>query len=412
MKKRQPKLLAAAHDSVGGWSQLNGALRLVEEMSVRRGTEAQQLLQLFVAEGGQGTLTAIPDAYQLAQVEEEQVIFRGVLAVPLLACPEVKAESGEQKGWFARFKRPSRGTTSEAEAILWETLRDEGMLHPSILAAAIFTAALSVFVETILLRGLMEIGIELSGANERTVAVVAILGFIFLIAFLNWQLEDQADRFGRRLDMRLRQAMFRLFPKLSDQYFQRLAPAEITGRIFGLGRIPQMSESVGTILPAVVRMVLITIGIAWIDWTLVIVNYAFMGLLALFYQLALPTLYRSMYRTTAVNAGIGVQYTDSLRGRSAIWSHGAEHAMRYEYEQGLTRFARLTVSSQKVYLVLVAVTLVVSTLSPIVQLVLYTLRGGAAVSLLLLFYWISELNWALCAGKPTAQSVHESSRAK
>ena len=403
----QERVLAAAAQSLPALSQLNGAVRLVEEMvadGVQRGVQAEQWLTDFLAE--QDALTTIPATHHLVQAEGDQYRFQGVLAIPILGCaapaiggeaatppkgnPQQKANP-QQKG---RGQRGPQGNMLSGGVVprIRQYLQEEGVLHPAVVLSAIVVAALGVSLEAVVLRGLMEIGLHLETPELRTTAIVLVLLFIFLNFVMSWGLQDQAKRFGRRFDLRLRQAVFAFVPRLSDQYFQKLSPADIVDRLYNVQSVPTLTYSAYTFLSQAVRVVFITLGILWIDWPLAIVNYLFIYGGSVIFANGMRNVFLAAYRAQTLNGRLSVLYVDGVRGRPSIWSHGAEQAVRYEYEQGLTEFGQASLMQQKIFLAISAIIQIPVIISPVLQLLLYTYRGGSAVNLFLLFYWIMELN--------------------
>ena len=389
------------------WAKLHGSLRLVEEMvagGAQRGAEAEQLLNYFHNSDAPHT---IPVDYQpfIASDNETHLLFQGIPALPILQCMEVEsvealpADADQVEAQPAEPKqKKSPGSTGRPQGILphlFQTLREEGAFHPVIIVVATLIGGASLFLEAVLLRGMMEIGRIFDTPSDRTTVIALLIGFMLLLFSLRWALADQTKKVGRRFDLRLRQAAFAVVPRLSDQYFQKLAPADIVDRVYKLRNIPDLTTNASDLLSTVIRIIMITIGIAAIDWPLAIISFAgfYIGIVA--YQYVSPSLYQNAYRVRVIGSWLSVVYVDAVRGRSSIWSHGAEQPMRYEYEQGLVQHAHARLVGQWDAMLLTTLLSFVTIGTPILQLVLYTARGGSAVNLLLLFYWVMELNQLL-----------------
>ena len=396
-------LLVDASQSTESWSQLAAALRLVEEMRPKPGTEAEQLLHYFLNSDNEDTsqLRTIPAAYHtvLSTENVEQVLFQGVLAMPILTCdgiPTPISEASEppeqEPAEPQQTKEPANKSQKGVFSLILQFMREEGMLHPVVIVTAILFAAAGVFLEAILLRGLMEIGLQLDEAAQRGTVMVLVLAFIFGLFLLQWALSDQTKRIGRRIDLRLRQLVFAAVPHLSDQYFQKLAPGNIVDRVYNAQNISGIATNFASFMTTVARVLMITIGLAWIDWPLAPISWLLIYLGVAIYRNFSTSLYQDSYRSHTINSWLSVLYVDGLRGRSAIWSHGAERAVRYEYEQGLTTLGGSILQLGRRGLLLNATLFLATISSPIIQLIVYTGRGGTAGNLLLLFYWQLELN--------------------
>lgn len=404
LKVSDDDLLTKAQQSLNAWLHLDAALRTVEELvanGARRGHDAEQLLRHVLSDGE----AMIPAWHWLITSTDDDRVgqFQGMLALPLLAC--VVESAAEET---AQVEEPVGESPQSAEEdpppeqksifrLIVQYLQEEGAFHPAIVVSATVVAAMGLFLEAILLRGMMEIGIQLETLEQRRTAMLLLIGLVFLLFLMSWALRDQALRFGRRIDMRLRQAGFGVVPRLSDQYFQQLAPADITDRLHNLHQVPKLATNASSFLNKFTRIIMITLGIAWIDWPLVFINYLMIYAGTAFFISASRSLYQDNYREQTLNGWLSVLYVDAVRGRSSIWSHGAEQSMRYEYDQGLTQYGQAFLMRQWRAVLIVMGSFVATVLSPIFQLVIYTARGGSAVNLLLLFYWIMELNQLMSA---------------
>jgi len=104
---------------------------------------------------------------------------------------------------------------------LWKLLRADGALAPLALFAALAIAGGAVLLESLLFRGMFDLGRELGVSGQRLGAVAGILVFLAALFALEFPITVAALGIGRRLEVRLRLKFLSKIPRLGDRYFQR-----------------------------------------------------------------------------------------------------------------------------------------------------------------------------------------------
>lgn len=104
-------------------------------------------------------------------------------------------------------------------ATVWQLLWKDGLLAPLALAAAMALAAASMVVQTLLLRGAIDLSTQLGTPTQRLLALAALLAFGAVLWLLEVPIVRESMRHGRQLEMRLRMALLAKLPQLSDRYF-------------------------------------------------------------------------------------------------------------------------------------------------------------------------------------------------
>lgn len=285
---RQTKRLIAAAVNTEGWrplAALDAATRMAESVvssgGISRGTQALGVVERFAARGaGEGPedWTAIPSDFWSARPappdEEgaEQVLLRGAVLVHVRglragATAGADADEGARDGTrlppelaAALEERPARPGLE-----LLRILRADGMLAPLVLLFAVALAAAGTVAEALMLRGLFDVGRELSLSGQRLGAIGALVVFLLALLLLELPVVGAVLRMGRRLETRLRMLFMDKIPRLGDRYFHSRLTSDMTERshqIHVLRQLPALGER---FLRACFSLVLTTLGIAWLD---------------------------------------------------------------------------------------------------------------------------------------------------
>jgi ABC-type bacteriocin/lantibiotic exporter with double-glycine peptidase domain len=225
-------------------------------------------------------------------------------------------------------------------ATLWTFLKQDGLLSPAALSAAMVIAAAVVTIELLLFRGLFDITTVLTLPSQRLWAMVGLLALVAMIMLVEVPIASETMRLGRHLEVRLRMALLEKLPHLSDRYFQSRPVSDMADRSHSI-QMMRIVPGIGLHLVQVVCDLCFTLlGIILIDpqvlgWAAVIVLTAL--ILPLLVQ---PFLNERDLRVRNHGSALNVFYLDALLGLVPIRTHRAERAVRRLHEGLLVQWAR------------------------------------------------------------------------
>ncbi len=397
---------------------------LVKSKGIHPGEEAGSLLERFYVRQLVQTMTpvgsispasqedqsadtlSIPNTYwsvlPLIQTEaagEPGLLLRGAVLVRIIGRREISQlipQAGEtdteqvtlplSKDLESALKEPSQNPVRE----VWNALKADGLLTPSVLALAIFLSSLTVIVEAVLLQGMLRIGQSLGLATERFWAFMVLMAFIIAPLLLEIPASSIALRMGRRLETRLRIAFLEKIPRLGDRYFRSRLTSDMTQRAYDLRQLRSLPGLGISLLRTFSQLFLTTLGVIWLDprsaWLALTGTALFIG----FSMFMAPFQTERDLRFRTNTGTLSRFYLDALLGLVPVKSHGAERSLRREHEIHLYEWQR----AGRQYYSLTALTQAISTLlySLISVLIVmdYIRRGGEPGEMLLIFYWTSQ----------------------
>jgi ABC-type bacteriocin/lantibiotic exporter with double-glycine peptidase domain len=268
---------------------------------------------------------------------EERVLIRGAVLVRALGrrpgeaapedlTPELAAALAEPPA------RPGRD--------LLRLLAAGGFLAPGAIALALLLAGLGVVLETLLFRSFFDLGRELDLSHQRAGALALLILVIALFLLLDLPIVRGALRLGRHLEARLRMAFLSKIPRLGDRYFQSRLTSDMADRSHNVHRlrlVPEVGESFGR---TSCELLFTLGGIVWLDpGSLPLVLLA--GALTIGVPvLLLPRLHEWDLRVRNHAGGLSRFYLDALLGLFPIRTHGAQKAVRRQYESLLVDWSR------------------------------------------------------------------------
>jgi hypothetical protein len=186
------------------------------------------LLDRAAKEDTHGLFQAIPASYRsvspVRNDGEEQLLLRGAVllrvkgsrtGIPAEEVGDATAQPISPELAAALTEKPARPGME-----LLRLLRADGILTPLALMGALAIAVGAVLIETLLFRGLFDIAWALNLANQRLGAVLGLMTFAGLLLLVEFPIAMESLRLGRHLETRLRMALLRKLPRLSDRYFQ------------------------------------------------------------------------------------------------------------------------------------------------------------------------------------------------
>lgn len=319
-------------------ARLDAATRLIESLvrngAVRRGREAERLLETFASADSSEiipapfwSVTAVPD-------DDESLVLRGAVLLRIghgsgSAAPtnrELAAAVGEPRVRpLARVLRLLSPTTRRA--LPWGAL------------AAIVLGVTTV-AEGLLFRSMYDLVGDVGLPQERLSILGAFALFAAFLIALDYGVMVRAIGWGHELQARFASALFGTLSTLRNEYFgSRLisdlaershAIAELRGLPLLLTRVIRSSATFVITLAAMLYL------IPQASITLIVGGLAMMSI-ALVFQ---PVFAEIDLRARTHTGGLTRFYLDALAGLGTIHAHCAERAVRREHESLMTDWVR------------------------------------------------------------------------
>jgi ATP-binding cassette subfamily B protein len=402
---------AAADPGWKGLAVLDAATRMVAAIvrygGLRRGRDAGRVLQTLVNRTVEASTDAdierlIPATYWSARPDPSQpdanrLWLRGAVLV------RVRNRAGATRGHATERERRDLTdlSTDLATAVrespyrpvrdVIQRLRADGVLAPALLLGAAILGSGAVLIELLLLRGFLEIGSAVGTARHRLGALVVVLAFMAALLLLDVAAGAGVRRLGRRLETRLRVALFEKLPRLGDRYFQSRLVSDMALRAHGLFTLHALPDLGARLVRASVQLVLTAIALAWVD-----PPSAPIAVLAAALALGIPLATQRMLaerelRTRTHAAALSRFYLDSLIGLVSVRTHGADRSLRRGHETLAVEWGRASLHALRSAVVVEGLESVIA-FSLAAWLVLgYIDRGGTPGGALLLIYWAMTL---------------------
>lgn len=386
-----------------GLAVLDAGVRLTAALAaaggVRRGAEAAKVLEALAsatAASPDDIYARIPEAYWTATPDPanrpgrpQSIVVRGAVLL------SVRGRTGEPVDLAALSPEVAAAVAEAPERPLLAAarlLRDEGLAAPVTLGIAAAVAVGGLVLETLLFRGLFEIGARLALPAQRWAAGGALVIFLLGLLTLHLPIAVEATRLGRRLEMRLRIALLAKLPRLHDRYFQSRAVTDMADRSHALHLTRAAPTLALQLLQAVLELsltaaALIVLAPEATAATLLVAVVA-AGLPALIQ----PFLNERDLRVRTHGAALGGFYLDALVGLAPIRAHRAEASVRRQHEHLLVEWARAFGAMLRFALAAQAVQATICGLAVGLLLIAhFTRTGGVQGGDLLLVYWALKL---------------------
>jgi ATP-binding cassette subfamily B protein len=336
-RARIDRFLEAAQGDEG-WrtlASLDAAARmgaaLVTGGAVARGEAAASLVSALF-DRARADDTAIPARFWSAREAppaegEPQLTLRGAVLVHV---------TGRKGARHADLPRELVAALEEKPIRPWRRLlsmiRREGGLAPAVVAIILVASAFVTVLEALLLRGLVDVGNELTTLRQRILAVCVFTSLAALLFALDWTTLGTLQVLGRRLEGALRLAFLDKMPRLGLRYFHSRPSSDLAERMHNVHRLRTIPDLSAELLRAGAGLVATTVGILLVD------PHGFVpALLVAAGSVAVPLGARAWlaelemrFRT---HAGSLLQfYLDAQIGLVPVRTHGAERAIRSEHE--------------------------------------------------------------------------------
>ncbi|MFZ4663901.1 MAG: ATP-binding cassette domain-containing protein [Caldilineaceae bacterium] len=395
-----------------GLAALDAATRMVESVvaaqGIAQGQAAAQLLATFFQAATQDPATAyrlIPAAFWSVEPlpvtvgasapDDEQLLMRGTVIMRVLGrqlAPAVDALPPTPTPIASPAplaqQPPSVG---EPAALLWQTLRADGLLTPAALSIGLLLAAVGVTVEAVLLRGLLLLVAQPAAADRHLLFTLSIT-LALLLLLLEAPLLLITQRLGRSVESRLRMAFLAKLPRLTDRYFRSRLVADLAQRAHTLRQLRNLPTLGVRVAQLSFQLLLTAIALIWLTPASALPAILAAAFTAAIVWYSRPLLNEFDLRVRTLSSALSHLYLDVLLGLTPIRSHGAERAMRREQEQHLVAWMRAGLDTFR-FNTLLQSGQALCTLAPVVWIVWrYATQAEASSNLLLLLYWSLSLS--------------------
>jgi ABC-type bacteriocin/lantibiotic exporter with double-glycine peptidase domain len=385
-----------------GWrpiASLDASIRMAQALvssgAIARGNEARRLVTKLSCNPAQ-----IPGVYWSVREDPgcpENVMFRAAVFIQARGRVEKPAESlPEELRAVVEEKQPR--PARDLWRVVW---RDAGPVV-ALAAAALGITAAGGLIETILFRGLFDVGRDLRIAHQRWWAAGALCAFLASMTLCETGLAALVARIGRGLEVRLRLEFLRKIGRLGDRYFRSRLTSDMAERAHLLHRLRDLPALAAGFLHPGFEIAMIVAAIAWL-YPASLLPAILTAVVAAGIPLAAHPLLASRDLRWRSHAGaLSRFHLDALLGWTAIRAHGAEPAMRREHGSLLGEWARAGLEVQRT-VAWVGGAQLFAALAMVAWMLLA--RAGVdqdAGGLLLLVYWVLRLP---AAGQELAASA-------
>lgn len=386
-----------------GLAKLDAAVRLVTSIVVadglKPGKQAVKLVQTCFEQIDKDDIyNTIPLPYwsvtpQAEPDTEPQLMLRGAV---LLQIKGRQAESlpaeCDAKPLAPELEAALNESPLHPISTLLDFLKADGLLSPLALVGALTISVAAVLLETLLFRGIFDIAWELKLADQRMAAVLGLLIFVALLLLIEIPIAMESQRFGRHLETRLRMALLRKLPKLTDRYFQSRPVSDMAERSHSMALIRSVPGLGIQFVQTLWDIVFTLTGIMLIDSASSGLAFLVTTLAITLPLLAQPLLNERDLRVRSHSGALFGFYLDALLGLVPIRTHRAEPAVSREHEGLLVEWARSSRSMIQLSLAIEGLQALICT--GFVGLLLYqhfTRSGAVAGADLLLVFWALKL---------------------
>lgn len=271
-------------------------------------------------------------------------------------------------------------------------LKADGILSPVALTGALTISVAAILIETLLFRGIFDIAWELKLAAQRLGAVLELIAFVALLLLIEIPIVMESLRFGRHLEIRLRMALLRKLPNLSDRYFQSRPVSDMAERCHSIVLSRQIPGLGIQFVQTLWEIIFTLTGIVLIDSASAGLAFVITTLAIILPLLAQPLLNERDLRMRSHSGALFSFYLDALLGLVPIRTHCAELAVRREHEGLLVEWSRSGRSLIQLSLLIEGIQSLICTSFVGLMLFQHFMRSGAVMGGdLLLVYWALKL---------------------
>lgn len=377
---------------------LDAATRMTEALAESGGLGRGRATARFVALALETPEETIPESYwsvrpvQGENQGNENLVLRGAVLV------RAKGRRGGAEAADPQAQQSQAQLAPDLAAALSEKpvrpiqelfrlLQADGLLAPVALALSMALAATGVMTEALLFRGLLDLGGQLSTAEQRLGLMIALLVFVVANRLLAYFNHIDALGIGRRLEARLRAAFLAKLPRLGDRYFRSRPVSDMAERAHSLHKLRELGELGRSFFQYFFETLLTGIGMIWIHpraAPLVIIAVVVAMSIPLIAQ---PTLRELDLRVRTHLGALAKYYLDALLGLVAVRTHTAERTLRREHENLLGEWIHSKLHWTRLHITMEGIQIFV-VLACLAGVVFDYVASSAEVGgLLLLAYW-------------------------
>lgn len=313
---------------------LDAAIRmtatLVRAGGIEAGSEARRVLEHFFKPTqltASDTKSSIPPAFWSVKErpdDETQLLFQAPVLIQVRGLKKSASLTEDAEvsqplppELIAALNEP----VSSPERVLWQMLKIDGFLTPSILLIALILATMGVTLEPLLFKFLLDIEQHLGLIGERILAIEALFTFLVILLLLHLPIATLSARMGQRLEVRLRLAFLQKIPRLGEHYFHSRLISDMTERAYGLITIHQLPQLISHCFRLIFTMVLTAIGIIFL-----MPNSWLLTLFAVGVAIGMPLMMQALFteqdmRFRTHEAALSRFYLDALLGLIPIRTH-------------------------------------------------------------------------------------------
>jgi len=393
-----------------GWfaiGALDAAVRLAQSLvaagGLTRGTEAGDVTAaLFrtTRDSGHDIHTLIPPAYWSAAPDvsnqdptREMLLIKGGV---LLHVAGVLGDEAARTSGRTALPPELQAVTAETQVsplvTMWRLLRADGLLAPMALVIALAIATLTATLETLLLRGMLDMASSLPLTSQRVAAGLALVALVGILMAFELAGGFEVLRQGRQLEMRLRMALLSKLPRLNDRYFQSRPVTDMADRSHNIHLVRTLPALGSQLLQSLFELGLTTAGIVVLSPASLPAALALLAVSILLPLLLQPLLNERDLRVRSHAGALHGFYLDALLGLVAIRAHRAEGNVQRQHESLLTDWAKAVRRSVLLGLGSEALLAFATTgLAGALLLRHFVTAGGVAGSDLLLIFWVLKV---------------------
>lgn len=275
---------------------------------------------------------------------------------------------------------------------IWDLLRTDGILAPLALVGAMIIAAGAILIEMLLFRGLFDMAGLLTQPVQRLGAVLGLIAFVLVLLLIQVPIVLETTRLGRHLEVRLRMALLRKLPRLTDRYFHSRPVSDMAERSHSIQMARHVPAMGLQFIQTLCELALTLTGIILIDPSAAFAAVAIAVFAIVLSALAQPMINERDLRVRNHAGALYGFYLDALLGLVPVRTHGAEKSVSRQHEGLLVEWARSSRGLIRMSLLSGGLQALVCMSLAGYLLVEHFLRsGGVTGGDLLLVYWVLKL---------------------
>ncbi|MDD5319094.1 MAG: ATP-binding cassette domain-containing protein [Methylococcales bacterium] len=393
-----------------GWlalAKLDASVRLVNSIveadGIKSGKHAVKLVRTLLEQAGNKSdelFKTIPKSYWSVTPQkpegasEEQLLFKGAVLLQIRGKKSgiIKEESDKEEPLSLELAAALNEKPLHPGKTLLDLLKNDGLLSPVALIGALSISVGAVLIETLLFRGIFDISWELNLTSQRLGAVLGLISFVALLLLIEIPIAMESLRYGRHLEIRLRMALLRKLPNLTDRYFQSRPVSDMAERSHSI-HLTRLVPGLGIQFIQTIWDITFTLaGIMLIDSASSVLALIIAALAVGLPLFAQPLLNEMDLRVRSHSGALFTFYLDALLGLVPIRTHRAEQAVSREHEGLLVEWARSSRSLIRISLFTEGLQSLICVGFVGLMLFQHFLRsGGVTGGDLLLVYWALKL---------------------